>query len=81
MTNQPTKDILTPAQWKVLLAVADTIIAELTEDETSNVLVDSRSNAVTKNADACKEFAKFKFSSDSRKPIDFKICLATSDCI
>lgn len=67
MTTQPVPDILTPANWKVLLVIADTVVAELTETETQNMLVDARSAAVTKNIRACKDFAKLKFSDDSRK--------------
>lgn len=48
------------------MAVADTVVAELTEEETQSILVESRSNAVIKDSEACKEFAKLKFSSDSR---------------
>lgn len=59
------KDVFSPAQWKVLLAIADTVVAELTEEEIQNMIVDSRSNAVIKNIRSCKEFARLKFSSDS----------------
>lgn len=63
--NQP--DALSVSQWKVLLAIADTVVAELTDEETQEMLAESRSNAVIKDIRACREFAKLSFSSDSRK--------------
>ena len=64
-TTAPVENSLSPAQWKVLLAIADTIVAELTDEEMQNVLVDSRSVSVTKSIRECKDFAKLKFSDDS----------------
>lgn len=64
---KPQQDALSVAQWKVLLAIADTVVADLTDEETQDVLTDSRSHAVSKDIRACKEFAKLSFSSDSSK--------------
>ena len=75
--TEPVPDVLSPAHWKVLLVVADTIVAELTEEETQKILVDSRSIAVTKNIRACKDFAKLKFSDDSSK---YKIYVYADIC-
>lgn len=69
-TTTPVQDSLNPAQWKVLLAVADTVVAELTDEETQQALVDSRSLSVTKDIRSCKEFAKLKFSDDSSMGVD-----------
>jgi hypothetical protein len=57
---------LTPAQFKVLLIIADAAIPSLTEEEMQYVLTESRSSAVTKDIEACRSFAKSKFSDDSR---------------
>lgn len=54
------------AQWKVLLAVADTVVAPLTEKETQDVLVGARSLSVNKFPRDCRDFAKLGFSSDSK---------------
>ncbi|ORY78631.1 hypothetical protein BCR37DRAFT_414939 [Protomyces lactucae-debilis] len=64
--EQP-EDPLTPAQFKILLIIADAVVADLSEEEMQYVLTESRSSAVVKDIEACRAFAKSKFSDDSRR--------------
>ncbi|BFZ56105.1 hypothetical protein PYCC9005_003147 [Savitreella phatthalungensis] len=61
---QPASDF-SPAQWKVLMAIADTVVAPLTDKETQDVLINSHSMSTTQHTRAARDFAKLKFSGDS----------------